>query len=679
MAEEDDELAAALAMSLDPSSAPGPTDSAAMAPAAAAPALAAPEVAATPVALAAAKLRGNTPAVLNDAGTKQVLTTLLQNLIKNPTEEKFRKVKLTNAKISKALSCAGAEDLLLAAGFVKKTDMLEVPSELTPADVVAGAQAALDAVGSFGCFALSAQLNAEGEVRCVAALPGGGLATGAMDNVVRVYTPGEWLSPRLLFGHERRAGVNGVLALVAGGSGSLQGDLVSAGRDGKIIVWRDGASVASLSGHGEGVDGTNVHVVCSLGRRSDGALLSGGWDKTARAWDGEAQTARMEGHSLAVNAVVGLPTGEVASGSGDQTVGVWRGNEKLRTLSARAIVRALCSCGGGLLASGGNDGVVRVWDATTGQQLAEQKVADSYVLSLARCAETGELAAGCVDGTLALLALEGTSLRIVETLQHCADVYGLAFLESGDLAAACGDSSCVIWSRSPQRAAAKALQEDYAAKVKALMVAQSAAGASSTAGAAAPGGGSWDFTFPVELGGSKMTLQWNRGEEAQTVANRFIAANGLDPGHRGDVVAFVMHAQQQAQTGGGGGGGGGSAGGAAGGQYDFNYPVEVADGRRLMISWNRGDDPQVVALNFARTNGGIAANELPDIVNFIQQASGMPAQPAMVAQQAPPVSPAMQQQAMQQVMEMGFDEATARAALQATGWSVEAAVMRLLG
>ena len=112
----------------------------------------------------------------------------------------------------------------------------------------------------------------------------------------------------------------------------------------------------------------------------------------------------------------------------------------------------------------------------------------------------------------------------------------------------------------------------------------------------------------------------------------------------------------------------------AGGK-DFNYPVEVADGRRLTISWNRGENPQEgrmkkgiwnhlkfrrlidgadktvfedfeapehlkyqfvnvcdhlnfvstcqpqeVALNFARQHGGIAANELPDIVNFISQA-----------------------------------------------------------
>ena len=39
--------------------------------------------------------------------------------------------------------------------------------------------------------------------------------------------------------------------------------------------------VADLKGHGENVQGTNVHVVSCLSAL-DGKLLSGGWDKTAR-------------------------------------------------------------------------------------------------------------------------------------------------------------------------------------------------------------------------------------------------------------------------------------------------------------------------------------------------------------------------------------------------------------
>eukprot|EP00440_Ansanella_granifera_P035789 gb/GFBE01038823.1/.p1 GENE.gb/GFBE01038823.1/~~gb/GFBE01038823.1/.p1 ORF type:complete len:205 (+),score=49.06 gb/GFBE01038823.1/:1-615(+) len=204
-----------------------------------------------------------------------------------------------------------------------------------------------------------------------------------------------------------------------------------------------------------------------------------------------------------------------------------------------------------------------------------------------------------------------------------------------------------------------------------MAVAQQAGGSSSSAPGAGGGGGSYDFSYPVEFGPQKLTLCWNRGEEPKQVAERFIRENGLDPKHTGDVIAFVMQTMQQQV----GSGGGAAAGG--GGAKDFNYPVEVADGRKLTISWNRGDNPQEVALNFARQNGGIAANELPDIVNFIQQVSGGPA--PMTFQQAPAVDAAIQERLTTQVMEMGFDRATARMALEAASWDVETAVMRLLG
>merc|ERR1719198_2416542 len=125
-----------------------------------------------------------------------------------------------------------------------------------------------------------------------------------------------------------------------------------------------------------------------------------------------------------------------------------------------------------------------------------------------------------------------------------------------------------------------------------------------------------------------------------------------------------------------GGGAGGATGGVSGGTgeaFDFNYPVEVADGQRLTISWNRGDDANAVALAFARQHGGIGADELPAIAGFITQVGGNQAAAPMQMQAAPPVPSAeMQQRALMQVMEIGFDEATARAALQAMNWNTEA-------
>lgn len=64
------------------------------------------------------------------------------------------------------------------------------------------------------------------------------LASWLKDNLIRLYdapTSTGFGTPMILSGHQRRAGVDGVLALVA-----LQGQVVSAGRDGRIIVWKDG-------------------------------------------------------------------------------------------------------------------------------------------------------------------------------------------------------------------------------------------------------------------------------------------------------------------------------------------------------------------------------------------------------------------------------------------------------
>ncbi|XP_012288897.1 peptide-N(4)-(N-acetyl-beta-glucosaminyl)asparagine amidase [Orussus abietinus] len=65
-------------------------------------------------------------------GAKKVLITLCENIVKNPTIEKYRRVRLNNVTISeKLLPAAGAMECLFEVGFVEKDDHLLLPPNAT--------------------------------------------------------------------------------------------------------------------------------------------------------------------------------------------------------------------------------------------------------------------------------------------------------------------------------------------------------------------------------------------------------------------------------------------------------------------------------------------------------------------------------------------------------------------
>lgn len=57
-------------------------------------------------------------------------------------------------------------------------------------------------------------------------------------------------------------------------------------------------------------------------------------------------------------------------------------------------------------------------------------------------------------------------------------------------------------------------------------------------------------------------------------------------------------------------------------KFDMSFPVVVEDGRRLTISWDKADEPQEVAHNFALEHG-IAPDELSNIHAFVEKANAM--------------------------------------------------------
>mmetsp|Transcript_129839 Transcript_129839/g.315391 ORF Transcript_129839/g.315391 Transcript_129839/m.315391 type:complete len:609 (+) Transcript_129839:67-1893(+) len=128
----------------------------------------------------------------------------------------------------------------------------------------------------------------------------------------------------------------------------------------------------------------------------------------------------------------------------------------------------------------------------------------------------------------------------------------------------------------------------------------------------------------------------------------------------------------------------------------LTFPVEVADGRRLTISWSIGEAPDQVAVRFAAQHG-IAENELPEIANFVRQAeaavagegtpeaSSQPAQEAEVMDvsepvpSAPPAEAAREEEHLQSLEAMGFTNRELNAQLLAANeGNLQAVLEKLL-
>jgi len=71
--------------------------------------------------------------------------------------------------------------------------------------------------------------------------------------------------------------------------------------------------------------------------------------------------------------------------------------------------------------------------------------------------------------------------------------------------------------------------------------------------------------------------------------------------------------------------------------FDLSFPVEVEDGRQLLIQWNHGDAPLAAAETFAALHH-ISADELPTIIAFIEHANSLQAPKAAEGSTPPPVA-----------------------------------------
>ncbi len=238
---------------------------------------------------------------------------------------------------------------------------------------------------------------------------------------------------------------------------SPDGDLLAVGgTDGKIQVFRTGEDFGEMAFLAE-----HTGPVWSVAFSPDSSvLLSSSADQTVRVWNfrSERRTALIPTDGFSVTALAFSPGGRfVAAGTNKGEVIVWefpgwKEVTRLRAsemgLAVRAIAfnpRARDRASLDLLASVGDDGVVRTW---TGTQFEPKKTLDlkaGALSSLGFSADGTSLAVGSERNALLLLAVPDLSEK-QRLPGHTKGVSSVVFSSAGQLVSGSYDTTVRVWS-----------------------------------------------------------------------------------------------------------------------------------------------------------------------------------------------------------------------------------------
>lgn len=213
-------------------------------------------------------------------------------------------------------------------------------------------------------------LNAHtGTVLCIAYLGHERLASGSLDTTARLWDITTGLCIGELKGHEMA-----VTALASSGARQL----ATGSRDSTVRLWRlsDNACRHVFKGHRRPVTG--------LATLSDNRLASSSADKTARIWHTSEKTCLyvLEGHKDYVNGILELCWGSIATVSDDCTMRLWdasSGGSRLSVMHPCAVLSVASVTG--CAATGAADFKVRIFNSG-GEMLKSLEGHTGWVLCL---------------------------------------------------------------------------------------------------------------------------------------------------------------------------------------------------------------------------------------------------------------------------------------------------------
>ena len=156
----------------------------------------------------------------------------------------------------------------------------------------------------------------------------------------------------------------------------------------------------------------------------------------------------LKGHTDKINALAFTPNGKMlASGSDDGTIRLWDANTgtELLSLSSEKIQKLAFSENRKMLASVSKDGTIHLWDITTGKQLSPLKEQKGYCSILAFSVDSKMLANGTRNGTIYLWDIS-TGNKLSTLKGHTDWVGALTFSSDGKtLASRSSGGAIFLW------------------------------------------------------------------------------------------------------------------------------------------------------------------------------------------------------------------------------------------